>query len=144
VDFQFVLKTSLILRVDILLAGNEPSLWRVAYRVDVQRRHRWKSFRSKPNRIPAFRRGPKSVRLPPGILFAFIPELCSGSAGNAVRLHPEIPFAFAGNPHLIQFETGLAATIDWYRGSTAWMIGSGAERIEATMSRTMEWGAAVT
>ena len=34
IEFQFVAesKTSLILRMDILLAGNGPSLWSVAYR----------------------------------------------------------------------------------------------------------------
>jgi hypothetical protein len=65
--------------------------------VDVQRRYLWKSFRAKSNTIPGM---PKSVRLPPGILFAFIPERCSESARKAVRLHPGTPFAFARNPHL--------------------------------------------
>jgi hypothetical protein len=50
---------------------------------------------AKPNTIPG---QAKSVRLPPGILFAFNPESCSGSARNAVRLHPGTPFAFARNP----------------------------------------------
>src|SRR6185369_16727624 len=54
--------------------------------------------RSGPSRTP-FRGWPKSVRLPPGILFAFIPESCSTSTRNAVRLHPGILFALARNPH---------------------------------------------
>jgi hypothetical protein len=70
--------------------------------VDVQRRYLWKSFRGKPNRIPG---QAKSVRLPPGILFAFSPESCSDSTRNAVRLHPGNLFGFARNPqkaHLLK------------------------------------------
>src|SRR3954447_13494803 len=53
---------------------------------------------SGPSRTP-FQVRPKSVRLPPGILFAFILESCSESTRNAVRLHPGNPFALARNPH---------------------------------------------
>src|SRR3954454_9861314 len=54
---------------------------------------------SGPSRTP-FQVRPKSVRLPPGILFAFILESCSESTRNAVRLHPGNPFALARNPQL--------------------------------------------
>jgi hypothetical protein len=59
----------------------------------------------------------KSVRLPPGILFAFIPESCSESARNAVRLHPGTLFDFARNPqasigrHRMSELTGFAIGI---------------------------------
>src|SRR5436190_24140627 len=56
--------------------------------------------RSGPSRTP-FRSWLKSVRLPPGILFAFIPESCSTSTRNAVRLHRGNLFALARNPHLL-------------------------------------------
>src|SRR5436190_23653841 len=57
--------------------------------------------RSGPSRTP-FRSWLKSVRLPPGILFAFIPESCSTSTRNAVRLHRGNLFALARNPHLVR------------------------------------------
>src|SRR5437773_6822524 len=45
--------TSLILRMDFLLAGNGFSLLEESLTgVDVQRRYLWKTFRGKPNSIP--------------------------------------------------------------------------------------------
>ena len=82
--------------MDNLLAGN----WLlpfggVAYRCVVQRHYLWKIIPG-ASRTP-FRGQPKSVRLPPGIVFAFIPESlfgisperCSASPRNPVRLRPE-------------------------------------------------------
>jgi len=83
--------------MDVLLAGNEPSLWKGRLpALNVQRCYLWKSFRAKSNTIPG---RAESVRLPPGILFAFIPESCSESTRNAVRLHPGMVFALARYPH---------------------------------------------
>jgi hypothetical protein len=56
----------------------------------------WKTFRSKPNSIPADK---KTVRLPTGTAFAFRPECCSGSQRNGVRLQTGIAFTFDRIPH---------------------------------------------
>jgi hypothetical protein len=76
--------------------------------MNVQRRCLWKSIGAKSNIITSFRGLPKSVRLHPGILFAFIPESCSGSARNAVRLHPGIPLALPRNPQARHLEPDSA------------------------------------
>jgi integrase/recombinase XerD len=83
--------------MDILLAGNGPSLWKGRLPALMSSAATCGNH-SGPRRT-LFRGKPKSVRLQPGILFAFIPESCSGSTRNAVRLHPGTPFAFARNPH---------------------------------------------
>src|ERR1051326_6569856 len=80
-------KTSLILRMDVLLAGNEPSLWKGRLpALNVQRHYLWKSFRTKSNTIPgsaekcsASARNP--VRNQPGTLFDFNPAACSPCPG---------------------------------------------------------------
>jgi hypothetical protein len=83
--------------MDVLLAGNEPSLWKGRLpALNVQRHYLWKSFRTKTNTIPelaekcsASARNP--VRLHPGIVFGINPERCSASPRNPVRLDPESP-----------------------------------------------------
>src|SRR5450432_106774 len=89
-------KTSLILRMDFLLAGNRFSLLKGSTaRVDVQRRLPVEIIPGASR--TAFRDRPKSVRLAPGIrvrlqpgiVFGISPESCSASARNSVRLAPE-------------------------------------------------------
>src|SRR5689334_9503304 len=83
--------------MDVLLAGNEPSLWKGRLpALNVQRHYLWKSFRAKSNTIPgstekcsAWARNP--VRLQPGIAFGINPERCSASPRKPVRLDPESP-----------------------------------------------------
>src|SRR6185369_16727623 len=86
--------------MDVLLAGNEPSLWKGPLpALNVQRHYLWKSFRTKSNTIPglaekcsASARNP--VRLHPGIVFDINPERCSASPRNPVRLGPESPHKY--------------------------------------------------
>ena len=81
--------------MDVLLAGNEPSLWKGPLpALNVQRHYLWKSFRAESNTIPgstekcsASARNP--VRLHPGIVFGINPECCSPSPRKPVRLGPE-------------------------------------------------------
>src|ERR1035438_2735904 len=97
-------RTSLILRMDFLLAGKRFSLQGQGLLpgVDVQRHYLWKTFRGKPNSVPGSAEkcsasarnscsaSPRNgVRNHPGILFGFIPECCSPSARNRVRVAPE-------------------------------------------------------
>ena len=70
--------------MDILLAGNGPSLWRVAYRRDVQRHYLWKSFRDQAEHHSGAGRK----------VFGFRPESCSPSARNRVRDQPGTLFGF--------------------------------------------------
>jgi thiol-disulfide isomerase/thioredoxin len=70
--------------MDILLAGNAPSLWRVAYRRDVQRHYLWKSFRDQAEHYSGAGRK----------VFGFRPESCSPSARNRVRDQPGTLFGF--------------------------------------------------
>jgi hypothetical protein len=70
--------------MDILLAGNGPSLWRVAYRRDVQRHYLWKSFRDQAEHYSGAGRK----------VFGFRPESCSPSARNRVRDQPGTLFGF--------------------------------------------------
>ena len=81
--------------MDVLLADNEPSLWK-GLLLALMSSAATRGNHSGPSRTP-FRGMQKNVRVPPGILFAFIPELCSESARYAVRPHPGTPFAFAWN-----------------------------------------------
>ena len=95
--------------MDILLAGNEPSLGKGRLPALMS------SAATCGNHSGAsrtgFRGGSKSVRLAPGILFAFIPESRSGSARNAVRLHPGMLFAFARNPHSASSDFSISVRI---------------------------------
>src|ERR1017187_1762525 len=84
-------RTSLILRMDFLLAGKRFSLQGQGLLpgVDVQRHSLWKTFRGKPNSVPgsaekcsASARNP--VRLHPGMLFGFSPESCSTCPGMQI------------------------------------------------------------
>jgi hypothetical protein len=70
--------------MDILLAGNGPSLWRVAHRRDVQRHYLWKSFRDQAEHYSGAGRK----------VFGFRPESCSPSARNRVRDQPGTLFGF--------------------------------------------------
>jgi hypothetical protein len=82
--------------MDILLAGNGPSLWKGRLPALMSNAATCGNHSGVSRTL--FRGRPKSVRLPPGILFAFSPESCSGSSRNPVRLHPGIAFGLARNP----------------------------------------------
>src|SRR5664280_245063 len=97
-------RTSLILRVDFLLAGKRFSLQGqgLVPGVDVHRLYLWKTFRGQAEqrsgvgqKVFGFRQewcsaSPRNgVRNHPGMLFGFSPECCSGSARNRVRVAPE-------------------------------------------------------
>jgi hypothetical protein len=45
------------------------------------------------------------------LVFAFIPESCSGSSRNAVRNHPGIAFTLAWIPQLTEYGRGKARTV---------------------------------
>src|SRR4051794_18713138 len=103
--------------MDILLAGSGTSLWKG--RLPALMSSAATCGNHSGSRRTAFRGWPKSVRLPPGILFAFIPESCSGSTRNAVRLHPGTPLAFARNPQSEHSEGfGAHTTISFKLGRT--------------------------
>src|SRR4030095_7740022 len=89
------LRTSLVLRMDVLLVGNDSSLPEgLAPATMSSAACLWKPSRPKPNSIP----GPPEnrsasaripVRLQPGILFGINAESCSASPRNRVRLAPD-------------------------------------------------------
>jgi len=71
--------------MDILLAGNGPSLWEGSPAgVNVQHRYLWKSFRDQAEHHSG---GGRKV-------FGFRPESCSPSSRNRVRDQPGTLFAF--------------------------------------------------
>ena len=82
-------RTSLILRVDFLLAGKRFSLQGQGLLpgADVQRRYLWKTFRGQAEQRSGV--GQK--------VFGFSPESCSASARNGVRLQPGIVFGLPRN-----------------------------------------------
>src|SRR5664279_5492846 len=88
-------RTSLILRVDFLLAGKRFSLQGqgLVPGVDVQRLYLWKTFRGQAEQHSGA--GQKVFGFTPEFVFGFTPEWCSESARNAVRLQPGIVFAFS-------------------------------------------------
>jgi len=84
--------------MDVLLFGKLalPFAGEAFCRIVVQRHLPVENVPGKSNTIPALL---KSVQLQPGTVFTFIPEWCSESARNPVRLHRGIVFSFARIPH---------------------------------------------
>jgi len=97
-----------------------PPLWKGPLpALNVQRHYLWKSFRTKSNTIPglpekcsASARNP--VRLHPGIVFDINPERCSASPRNPVRLGPESPSRIWRRFHEAAAELEAAKSVDRY------------------------------
>jgi hypothetical protein len=89
--------TSVIFRMDSLLAGNLILRWEVhCAGVMSSAVALWKSFRAHRENHSGFQA--KLFAFPPESMFAFSPESCSSSSRNVFHVHPGIPFAFARNP----------------------------------------------
>jgi hypothetical protein len=91
--------------MDNLLAGTLISLIRGVFNAGILSSvaaappvHRWKTFRSKPNAIPAGDQ--KLFAFPPESAFTFRPEYCSDSQRNGVRLQTGIAFIFDRIPQM--------------------------------------------
>ena len=156
-------RTSLILRVDFLLAGKRFSLQGPGSltRRGCPASYLWKTFRGKPNSVPGLAKkcsdsarnscsaSPRNgVRNHPGMLFGFSPESCSPSARNRVRVAPE--YAVDGNtrggPHRVssrarprQYRPGHRALCRVHRGSRPMFprrsVGSSPARMMASPGR---------
>ena len=61
----------------------------------------WKTFRAQAEQHSGVSQ--KVFGFSPESVFAFIPECCSESARNPVRLHPGMLFALPRNTHLDEF-----------------------------------------
>ena len=85
-------RTSLILRVDFLLAGKRFSLQGqgLVPGVDVQRLYLWKIFQGQSEQRSGV--GQKVFGFSPEFVFGFSPEWCSESSRNRVRLQPGMLF----------------------------------------------------